>query len=448
MAHNESDALMDIAIYGIGYVGAVAAGCMASAGHRVIAVDVNPSKVAIVNAGRTPLFEPGLPELISAAVSDDRLRATTNSAEAFAASEVLFICVGTPGLPNNKLDLSFIIGIAEELGRKLATNRDGRRRTIVFRSTVLPGTMQSVVVPIMERASGMTAGVDFGLGYMPEFLREGQGVDDFFRPATVIVGYNHPDSLPVLRALNDGVGGNQFECDFTTAEAIKFTNNAWHALKIGFANEIGAVSKASGIDGRKVMEILCSDAKLNVSRAYMRPGFAFGGSCLPKDVKALCHHAQAVGVQTQVLSSLLASNATHIGRALDVITNFGFRRIALLGLTFKPGTDDLRDSPLVELAERLIGKGFELRIFDPNFAYEDIVGRNRQFILTALPHVGSLLVDSLDEALQHGRTVVVGHNSPAFNALPDLMTSEHRILDLESGATALAAHDGYQGMCW
>ena len=439
---------MDIAIYGIGYVGAVAAGCLASAGHHVIAVDVNPAKVEIINAGRAPLFEPGLPELIRTAVVEKRLHATTNGAEAFNASEVMFVCVGTPGLSNNRLDLSYIVGIAEELGRQLAANSDGRRRTVVFRSTVLPGTMDSVVVPLIERASGMKAGVDFGLGYMPEFLREGQGVEDFFRPATVIVGYNHPDALPVLRKLNEGLGGNYFECDFATAEAIKFTNNAWHAVKIGFANEIGAISKASGLDGRKVMEILCSDTKLNVSRAYMRPGFAFGGSCLPKDVKALCYHAQDVGVQTQLLSSLLPSNATHIGRALEVITGFGQRRIALLGLTFKPGTDDLRDSPLVELAERLIGKGFELRIFDPNFAYADIVGRNRQFILTALPHVGSLLVDSIGEALRHGQTVIVGHNSPAFSDLATHLTPEHRIFDLESGATALAGLERYQGMCW
>ena len=439
---------MDIAVYGIGYVGAVAAGCLASAGHRVTAVDVNPAKVDLVNAGHAPLFEPGLPELIRAAVAGKRLLATTDGAAAFDSSEVMFVCVGTPGLGNNRLDLSYIIGIAEELGHKLAACTDERRRTIVFRSTVLPGTMESVVVPIIERASGMTAGVHFGLGYMPEFLREGQGVDDFFKPATIVVGTNHPDSLPALRQVNDGLTGNVFECDFTTAEAIKFTNNAWHAVKIAFANEIGAISKGSAIDGRKVMEIVCSDTKLNVSRAYMRPGFAFGGSCLPKDVKALCHHAHSVGVQTQLLSSLLPSNSSHIGRALDAITAFGNRRVALLGLTFKPGTDDLRDSPLVELAERLIGKGFDLRIFDPNFAYQDIVGRNRQFILTALPHVGSLLVDNMADALRHARTVVVGHNSPSFADLGDHVTAEHRILDLEAGATALAAEGRYEGMCW
>ena len=394
--------------------------------------------------------EPGLNELIAAATRRaKRLRATTNADDAFAASELMFVCVGTPGLPNNKLDLSYVVGIAEDLGQKLAAAHDGRRRTIVVRSTVLPGTMDTVVLPVIERASGMRAGQDFGLGYMPEFLREGQGVDDFNRPATVILGAKRCRApSPCCRGLNEGNGGQIFECDFRTAEAIKFTNNAWHALKIAFANEIGAVSKASGIDGRKVMEILCSDTKLNVSRAYMRPGFAFGGSCLPKDVKALTTYAQNAGVQTQVLAALLPSNAAHIARGVDIVTGFGHRRVALLGLTFKPDTDDLRDSALVELAERLIGKGFDLRIFDPSFAYADIMGRNRQFILTALPHVGSLLVSSLKEAMDHAQTVIVGHNSPAFADLGRYLRPDHRIFDTASGATKFAASPHYQGICW
>ncbi len=439
---------MDIAVYGIGYVGAVVTGCMAGAGHRIIAVDVNPAKVETINAGRSPVHEPGLNELIGAAVEREALRATTNAEDAFAASELMFVCVGTPGLPNNKLDLSYVVGISEDLGRKLAAAKDGRRRTVVVRSTVLPGTMDTVVLAVIERASGLRAGQDFGLGYMPEFLREGQGVDDFNRPATVILGASDPATFALLRGLNEGNGGQIFECDFRTAEAIKFTNNAWHALKIAFANEIGAVSKASGIDGRKVMEILCSDTKLNVSRAYMRPGFAFGGSCLPKDVKALSAYAHNVGVQAQVLASLLPSNAAHVGRGVDIVTGFGQRRVALLGLTFKPDTDDLRDSALVELAERLIGKGFDLRIFDPSFAYADIMGRNRQFILTALPHVGGLLVSSLEEAMDHAQTVIVGHNSPAFADLGRYLRPDHRIFDAASGANPLAGHEHYQGICW
>ncbi len=439
---------MDIAVFGIGYVGAVVAGCMAGDRHRVVAVDINPAKVDTINAGRSPLSEPGLAERIEAAVAAGRLHATGRGADAFAASEIIFVCVGTPGLPNGKLDLSYVVGMAEELGRSLAEHRGSRRRTIIFRSTMLPGTMDTLVAPVLERTSGMRVGVDFGLGYMPEFLREGQGVDDFNHPPVVVVGASHPDSWPAIRELVGPRSEPMFECDFNTAEAIKFTNNAWHALKIAFANEIGVMSKSSGIDGRKVMEILCADSKLNVSPAYLRPGFAFGGSCLPKDVKALCQHVQSLGVQTQLLSSLLPSNAAHISRAVDVIASFRCRRVALLGLTFKPGTDDLRESALVELAERLIGKGIQLRIFDPNFAYEDIMGRNRHFILTALPHVGSLLVNSLADAMEDAEVVVVGHRSAAFADLPAYVRPELRIFDMAAGAAELEQSRHYHGICW
>ena len=439
---------MDIAIFGIGYVGAVVAGCMAGGRHRVIAVDINPAKVDTINAGRSPLSEPGLAELIGTAVAEQYLRATNDGDDAFDASEIIFVCVGTPGLPNGRLDLSYVVGIAEELGRGLARHRGNRRRTIIFRSTMLPGTMDTLVAPLLERTSGMRVGVDFGLGYMPEFLREGQGVDDFNHPSVVVVGASHPDTWPAIRELIGPRSEPTFECDFNTAEAIKFTNNAWHALKIAFANEIGVMSKSCGIDGRKVMEILCADSKLNVSAAYLRPGFAFGGSCLPKDVKALCNHVQALGVQSQLLCSLLPSNAAHISRAVEVIAGFRCRRVALLGLTFKPDTDDLRDSALVELAERLIGKGIHLRIFDPNFAYEDIMGRNRHFILTALPHVGSLLVNSLEEAMKDAEVVVVGHRCAAFADLPAYVRPELRIFDMASGATELARSSHYHGICW
>ena len=439
---------MNIAIYGIGYVGAVVAGCMSAAGHDVVAVDVNPAKVAALNAGRSPLTEPGLPELIASGLAEGRLRATTEAADGFAHGEILFVCVGTPGLPNNRLDLRYLEGMAEDLGRLLATAHDGNRRTVVIRSTILPGTMDDVVRPAIERSSGLKAGRDFGLAVMPEFLREGQGVSDFNAPAVVVIGAEDDETAALMRALNDGNGGTAFTCDFRTAEAIKFTNNAFHALKVAFANEVGALCKSSGIDGRTVMDILCADTRLNTSRAYLRPGFAFGGSCLPKDVKALCAHAQAAGVRTDVLSALLPSNEAHVGRAVAAVAGFGRRRVSMLGLTFKPGTDDLRDSALVELAERLIGKGFTLRIYDPNFALADIMGRNRAFIDAALPHVGSLLVDTLDEALDHGETIVVGHNSPEFGELGSLATQDHRVLDLASAVSSLAGSPHYQGICW
>ncbi len=439
---------MNLAVYGIGYVGAVVAGCMSAAGHHVVAVDVNPAKVAILNAGRSPLAEPGLAELIASGLAEGRLRATCDSAEAFDHAEILFVCVGTPGLANNRLDLSYLQGVAEDIGYKLAASTDGRRRTVVVRSTVLPGTMDTVVKPALERTSGLVAGRDFGLGTMPEFLREGQGVGDFNHPSVVVVGAEDEETARLLGALNDGNGGTSFTCDFRTAEAIKFTNTAFHALKVAFANEVGSICKSSGIDGRTVLDILCADSRLNISRAYLRPGFAFGGSCLPKDVKALCYHAQAAGVRTDVLQALLPSNEAHVGRAVAAVAGFGHRRVSMLGLTFKPDTDDLRDSALVELAERLIGKGFSLRIYDPNFSYADIMGRNREFILSALPHVGSLLVDTLDEALDHGETIVVGHNSPEYADLPGRASEDHCVLDLASGADGLAGNPRYQGICW
>jgi GDP-mannose 6-dehydrogenase len=439
---------VDIGILGIGYVGAVAAGCLSAAGHRVIAVDINPAKVDELNAGQSPLAEPGLPPLIAAGVAGGRLRATTSTAEAFAASDVLMVCVGTPGLANGRLDLQDVTTVAVDLGRKLGGANDGRRRTVVVRSTVLPGTMDTTLRPALEQESGLQAGSGFGLAYMPEFLREGQGVEDFNNPATIVLGSADADTDGLLRRLHPDSGGTIVSCDFRTAEAIKFTNNAFHAMKVAFANEVGAICKRSGIDGRSVMDIVCADTRLNISRAYLRPGFAFGGSCLPKDVRALCHYAQGLDVRTDLLQSLLPSNEAHIARAMAMITGFGHRRVALLGLTFKPDTDDLRHSPLVELAERLIGKGYDLRIFDPSVRYAGLMGRNRTFIQAALPHLGSLLVSTLDEALAHGDTVVVGHRSAAFVDLAGQARPDHCVLDLASGAAGLEGHASYHALCW
>lgn len=435
---------MIAAVYGIGYVGAVAAGCIAAAGHHVVAVDINPAKVDTLNAGRSPLAEPGLAPLIEHAVRTGQLRATTDSADAFAAADIIFICVGTPGGRGDRPDLSALVTVAEDIGRRLGAADDDRFRVIAVRSTVLPGTMDGVVKPALERQSGLRAGHGFGLAVMPEFLREGQGVDDFRHPDVTVIGVEDDRTAAALRALTPGCP-RVFECGFRTAEAIKFTNNAFHALKIAFANEIGAVCKSAGVDGRVVMDILCADQRLNISRAYLRPGFAFGGSCLPKDVKALCSHAGSLDVRTDLLRALIPSNDAHIARAVSVVAGFGCRRVSLLGLTFKPGTDDLRDSPLVELAERLIGKGFSLRIYDPNFDYADIMGRNRQSLLAALPHVGSLLADTLDDALAHAETVVIGHagTQAALSIRPD-----QRVLDMASGAPELAGLPHYQGLCW
>jgi GDP-mannose 6-dehydrogenase len=441
---------MRVSVFGIGYVGAVVGGCMARQGHAVIAVDVQRIKVDAINAGRSPISEPGLGDIIAEARRAGRLEATQDAARAIDRSDVSLICVGTPGLRNGKLDMTYVVGVATEIGRLIgAKARKGApRHTIVLRSTLLPGLLETIVAPALERASGLGAGMDFGLGYLPEFLREGHGVDDFERPTIAVIAAWDQQTMALLRGLNEGNGALIHECPIRAAEAIKSVSNAWHAVKISFSNEIGAICRAGGIDGRAVMEVLCTDTKLNVSKAYMKPGFAFGGSCLPKDLKALLHHAHAGDVDTRMLDAALAVNELHIGRALDLIAASGRRKIALLGLTFKPQTDDLRDSPLVELAERLVGKGYALRIYDPSFSYDALIGHNRDFIMTALPHLSSILVETLDEALHHGETIVVGHDSPAYAELPAKLRASHHVIDLAGGATSLLGRKEYSGICW
>lgn len=440
---------MRVSVFGIGYVGAVVSGCLSRQGHTVTAVDVNEAKVRAINAGQSPISEPGLPEIVAAARESGLLSATTDAKEAINASEVTFICVGTPGHRGGRLDMSHVVTVSEQIGRLVGekTRRTEGRHTIVMRSTMLPGTMDEVVVPSLERASDLKAGIDFGVGYLPEFLREGQGIADFERPSLAVIGGADPETLEVLRTLS-GAGEKIFECNLRTAEAIKASCNAWHATKIAFANEIGAICQAYDLDGREVMNILCADTKLNVSRAYMRPGFAFGGSCLPKDVRALVHHAQSRHIETQLLSSLLPSNESQIRRAIEMVEQCGHREVALLGLTFKPETDDLRDSPLVELAERLIGKGYNLKIFDPSFSYERITGRNRQFLLTALPHIATLLAESMDAAVAHAQTIIVGHGGNQFDRLPALITNNHQIIDLSGAIPDIARRPNYSGFCW
>lgn len=450
---------MRIAVFGIGYVGAVLAADLAAKGHAVIAVDISEEKVAVINTGHSPVVEPGLAALIDRCVNNGSLRATKDARAALLASDLALVCVGTPSLPSGESDLSALVGIAEQLGAILAQSGPGRhdrpapRRTIVIRSTILPGTMDDIVKPILERASGLRAGRDFGLGYMPEFLREGQALDDIGRPPTTVISGTDDETLLLLRALGGASAGEApaseiFECDFRTAETIKFTTNAWHAVKVCFANEIGAISRACGVDGRRVMDIICADTKLNISRAYLRPGFAFGGSCLPKDLKALTSHGATRNVGLALLSAALISNDQHVGRAVELVAQAGCDDVLLLGLTFKPDTDDLRDSPLVDLARRLLARGHALSIFDPRLSYASLTGRNRQFLQAALPRIGALLVSSLEEGLQRAGTVVVGQQTAAYAQLTSLARPHHRIVDLASGAAELAGRETYQGLCW
>jgi GDP-mannose 6-dehydrogenase len=396
---------MRVAVFGLGYVGSVSAACLAREGHTVVGVDTNESKVRDVNEGRTPVLEPGLAELIAAESAAGRLSATTDAAAAVVASDVSMICVGTPSAPNGSLGLGAVERVARSIGKALAADR---RHTVVVRSTVLPGTTERVVVPELEKASGLQAGTGFGVGVNPEFLREGVAVTDFGDPPKTVIGELDTTSGDAVEALYAGLVAPRFRTSLRVAEMVKYADNAFHALKIAFANEIGTFCRAVGVDSHEVMEVFLADRRLNISEAYLRPGFAFGGSCLPKDLRAVVHAARRADLNLPLLESIIPSNEEHLKRTLDVILGLGRKRVGMLGLAFKPGIDDLRESPLVELAEQLIGKGYDLRIYDPAVSVSRLVGTNREYVAEHLPHLADLLVDTVGEVMEHAEVCVVG----------------------------------------
>jgi GDP-mannose 6-dehydrogenase len=394
-----------ITVIGLGYVGAVSAGCLARRGHQVIGVDVNARKVAAINAGEAPVMEPGLPEAIEEAVRAGRLRATDDAAAAIRETDVSLLCVGTPSGPQGSIDLTALERVCEDIGPALATIE--HRHTVVVRSTVLPGTTEDVVLPALERSSGLKAGRDFGVAMNPEYLREGTGVADFDSPQKTVIGQLDAASGDPVEAMFGDFADRIFRVPIRVAEAAKYVDNAFHALKVGFANEVGALSVQFGIDSHELMEIFKSDRKLNISEAYLTPGFCFGGSCLPKDLRALIHHAKGAHVDVPILESVLESNEAHFRRTYDLLTANGRRRVGLFGLAFKPNTDELRESPFVELAERLIGKGYDLRIYDPSIHLPSLTGTNREYIEEHLPHLKQLLADTAGEVVEHSETCIV-----------------------------------------
>jgi GDP-mannose 6-dehydrogenase len=435
---------MRISVFGIGYVGTVVAGCLAEDGHEVTAVDIARNKVDAINAGETPIAEPGLGALVAEGARAHRLAATADADDAVAASELSFVCVGTPSLENGNLDLRAVLQVSDDIAR--GVRKKGAPHKVVVRSTILPGTMDREVIP---RILATAAADRVGFAYYPEFMREGAAIEDFRRPATAVIGKRDDETTEILKRLNDGNGAELRIVDIATAEAIKYANNAWHALKVSFANEIGAIGKAAGIDGRRVMEILCADRKLNISSAYLRPGFAFGGSCLPKDLRALRYFAKNHDLSSPVLDAALETNHYQIERAFAFIARaLPKRRVAMLGLTFKPDTDDLRESPLVELAERLIGKGFELQIYDPDLELAKMTGSNRLYAMQHLPHLSRLLVTDLGAAVRTSDIVVVGTGHMSFRGIAKSLTPEHHVVDLAGHDLELARHPLYQGTCW
>lgn len=437
---------MRISIFGLGYVGTVSAACLAQDGHSLIGVDPVAEKVDLVNRGLSTIIEAEIAEITASARKAGRLRATDDPNEAIAQTELSFVCVGTPSQPNGNLDLKYIKRICEQIGEALQHKTE--RHTVVIRSTVLPGTMRKVVVPILEEFSGKKAGSDFGVCHNPEFLREGSAVKDFKFPAVTVIGELDPESGATLATLYEKLDAPLIRTDLETAEMVKYVGNSWHALKIGFANEIGNLCKAFGIDAREVMSIFCQDKKLNISSAYLMPGFAFGGSCLPKDLRALTYQAKMHDLQLPILTSILPSNEIQVARGMQLIMENGHKKIGVLGFSFKAGTDDLRESPVIEVIERLIGKGYDLRIYDKNVNLASLVGANRNFILNRIPHISRLMLDSIDAVLEHAETIVIGNHDPDFRNVPSRLRDGQRLVDFVRITDRKSDGNNYTGICW
>lgn len=437
---------MRISIFGLGYVGTVSAGCLAANGHDIIGVDPVQTKVDLINDGLSPIIEVDISEIIASAVSSGRLRATTDTTEAIDDTELSFVCVGTPSQSNGNLDLGYVQRVCEQIGHAL--RKKSTWHTVVIRSTILPGTMEGVVIPTLEQSSGKQAGVDFGVAHNPEFLREGSAVKDFHCPPKTVIGEFDQASGDVLADLYARIPAPLLRADLRTAEMVKYVDNSWHALKIGFANEIGNISKAFGIDAHEVMKIFCRDQKLNISPAYLTPGFAFGGSCLPKDLRALAYQAKTHDLQLPIISSILRSNEMQVSRGLRLIMDKGHNRIGVLGFSFKAGTDDLRESPVIEVTERLLGKGYDLRLYDRHVNVASLVGANRDFILNRIPHISRLMVSDIDEVLDHAQTVVIGNNDAEFRNIPERLRNDQVLVDFVRITSRRSDKRKYDGICW
>jgi GDP-mannose 6-dehydrogenase len=436
---------MKISIFGLGYVGCVSAACFAKEGHDVIGVDVNPTKVEIVNQGGCPIVESGMNELIKEMANSQRLRATTNTQEAIDNSDLSLVCVGTPSNANGSLDLSYVERVCQDIGSALKSKAD--RHTVVIRSTMLPGTIDGLVVSVLEEYSGKRAGQDFGVCINPEFLREGTSLKDFYAPPFTLIGADDEHTANVVRQLYASINARVLVTPVKTAEMVKYVCNCFHALKISFANEVGNICKSLGIDSHEVMEVFCQDTKLNLSAYYLKPGFAFGGSCLPKDLRAINYKAKQLDLEVPLLSSLLQSNRLQIERAVDMVLRTGKKRIGVLGFSFKAGTDDLRESPMVALIETLIGKGFQLAVYDRDVSLARLFGANKEFIERGIPHISQLMRSSLDEVLETSELLIVGNKAQEFREIESKLRADHIVIDLVR-LFEKTSDDAYQGICW
>jgi len=437
---------MKVSIFGLGYVGAVSAGCLVKDGHSVVGVDPNRTKVDLVARGVTPIVEKDIGELIEAGAQNGRLTATTNVAQAVHQTEISLICVGTPSQLNGNLDLSYVRRVCEEIGAALKDKQDFH--VVVARSTMLPGSMRDVVIPTLEAASGKKAGKDFGVCNNPEFLREGTAVWDYYNPPKTVIGETDTKAGDILAELYKDMKAPLIRTSIETAEMVKYTDNVWHALKVGFANEIGNLCKPLGIDSHEVMQIFCQDTKLNLSPYYLKPGFAFGGSCLPKDVRALTYKGKQLDVAMPILNAILPSNELQVQRGVDMVTSKGKRKVGVLGFSFKAGTDDLRESPVVEVIERLLGKGYDLRLFDRNVNLAALTGANRDYILNHIPHISRIMSESIDDVLSFAEVIVVGNGASEFKEALQKVRSDQVVVDLVRIGQQRSNGESYDGICW
>jgi len=436
---------MKLSVFGLGYVGCVSAACFAKEGHTVIGVDVNANKAEMINAGDSPIVEEGIGPLLKEVVKANRLSATTDSAAAVRDSDVSLVCVGTPSNANGSLDLRYVTRVCEEIGAALKDKH--RHHSVVIRSTMLPGTIESVVIPTLEKHSEKQVGIDFGVCINPEFLREGSSLKDFYAPPFTLIGADDEETTSTVRALYNGIDAPVIATSVKTAEMVKYVCNCFHALKVSFANEVGNICKALGVDSHEVMDIFCQDTKLNLSSYYLKPGFAFGGSCLPKDLRAINYKAKQVDVEVPVLSSILPSNRQQIERAVEMVLATGKKRVGIFGFSFKAGTDDLRESPMVTLIETLIGKGIQLNIYDRDVSLARLFGANKEYIERQIPHIAQLMRSSMEEVLESSDVLVIGNKADEFVDIEKKRKESQVVIDLVRLFDKTSDAD-YQGICW
>lgn len=437
---------MRVSVFGLGYAGSVSAACFAAQGHSVIGVDPNRAKIDRVNAGAAPMAEPELDTIIARAVKDNLLSATADAGMAVLKSDISFICVGTPGHDDGSVDTRHLENACREIGAALA--RKNSFHVVTVRSTLLPGTTRTKIVPMLESLTSRKAGVDFGVCHNPEFLREGTAVHDFYHPSKIVIGASDVRSGDIVQDIYAGLPGPVIRCSPEASEMVKYADNAWHAVKIAFGNEIGKFCKASGIDSHAVMDIFCRDTKLNLSAAYLNPGFAFGGSCLPKDLRALTHQARARGVELPLLDALLPSNRAQIEAGIEMILATGKKRVGILGFSFKYGTDDLRESPMLEVIHRLDDAGYDLKLYDRSIDRARLMGAHHEHVLKKLPHLERLITTRIEDVLAHAETIVIGTNDPEFARIAEWLRPEQRVVDFVRVGAVERAHANYNGICW